>query len=443
MRPAPFVQPPLEVRRAAQLRRALVAFTLAMLLATWRLWTPQAIFPRVPLLQTLAALPAALDWLLLGLAVAGLAVAIFSSSARVWPAALRTFAGACLGLILLDQHRLQPWAWQAVLVALALANCPPPRALALVRLLTLSIYLYSGWSKLDYEFLHTLGQQFIAVPLRIVGANPADWPDAWRLAAAGMLPLAEIALAGAFCFRRLWTAALAGSIVLHGLLLVVLGPWGLNHSAAVLLWNAYFIVQNLLLFSGGTTQSSAIGAAESARAAGAPIEPGSGRLANRATQALLVAAMLLPILEPWGLWDAWPSWSLYAPNCERTTVLVQRSATGALGSLEAFVESGAEDEAWARLRIDRWSLAALGAPLYPQNRFQLGVAEALAASPGWARRVRAIELGRADRFSGERAHRDLVGLSEISSAADPFYFNARPDHRFQLAPADAAAGADP
>ena len=302
-----------------------------MLLATWRLWTPQAIFPRVPLLQAAAALPAALDWLLFGLAVAGLAVALFSSSARIWPAALRSFAGAGLGLILLDQHRLQPWAWQAVLVALALANCPPPRALALVRLLTLSIYLYSGWSKLDYEFLHTLGQQFIAVPLRIVGANPGDWPDAWRLAAAGMLPLAEIALAGAFCFRRLWTAALAGSIVLHGLLLVALGPWGLNHSAAVLLWNAYFIVQNLLLFSGGAT--------ESARAAGAAVEPDSGRLANRATQALLVAAMLLPILEPWGLWDAWPSWSLYAPNCERTTVLVQRSAAGALGPLEAFVES--------------------------------------------------------------------------------------------------------
>ena len=43
--------------------------------------------------------------------------------------------------------------------------------------------------------------------------------------------------------------------MLHGLLLVILGPWGLDHKPGVLLWNAYFIVQDVLLLAGPVRQS--------------------------------------------------------------------------------------------------------------------------------------------------------------------------------------------
>ena len=239
---------PVDSQHATWLRRALAAFTLAMLAATWRLWTVQSDFPRVPLAYAAAWCSPACEWFLIGLAIGALVIAMISNSERIWRAALGLFAVALVALIVLDQHRLQPWAYQAILVALALANCPRERGFALVRLLTASIYLYSGLSKLDFEFLHTLGQQFLTTLLGTVGASPDGWPQSWRLIAAAAFPLAEIVIAIGFCFRRLWLPALVGSVVLHGMLLVVLGPWGLNHSLAVLLWNGYFVVQNILLF---------------------------------------------------------------------------------------------------------------------------------------------------------------------------------------------------
>jgi hypothetical protein len=153
---------------------------------------------------------------------------------------------------------------------------------------------------------------------------------------------------------------------------------------------------------------------------------------------VLLAAMVLPLLEPIGCWDAWPSWSLYAPNCERVALLVHRSALGQLAALERFAELGPEDDPWVRLRTDRWSLESLGAPIYPQNRFQLGVAAALADNPRLGRWMRAVEFTRADRLSGQRQHRTLSGQAEISAAAGRFVFNGQPDGRLRASPGPAA-----
>jgi hypothetical protein len=159
------------------------------------------------------------------------------------------------------------------------------------------------------------------------------------------------------------------------------------------------------------------------------------------TQSVLLAAMVLPLAEPFGWWDAWPSWSLYAPICERVALFVHRSALGQLGPLERYAEHGADDDSWIRLRTDRWSLESLGAPIYPQNRFQLGVAEAVAANPQLGRWVRAVEFTRAERFSGQRTHRTLAGLAEISAAADKFLLNGHPDLRFPAVPKDTSDAA--
>ncbi len=422
---------------------ALALFAIVLLSATWGLWTPQTVFPRVPLMYGARWIPSGVEWLLAGMVVGSLTVAAAVSKPDwAWRAALRVFVGAMASLMLIDQHRLQPWAYQAVLVALALANCPPPRGFALMRLLTVSIYFYSGISKLDYEFLHTLGQQFLAALLGVVGFSLDSWSQAGRLIAAAALPLAEIAVAGGFCFRRSWRAALVGSLFLHGGLLVVLGPWGLHHSLAVLIWNAYFMAQNVLLFAEAAPSHSPQPAATPQRR-DFPIAPQFdwARTSQLATQAVLIAAVLLPLGEPWGWYDAWPSWSLYAPSSERVTLLVHRGALGQLGELARFAAPAAPDEEWIRLRTDRWSLERLSAPIYPQNRFQLGLAEAVGTALHLDHRIRAVEISRSDRLTGKRQHRILSGITEISAAADRFPLNGRPDGRFLPATGPEAAPA--
>src|SRR5690606_29386070 len=98
-------------------------------------------------------------------------------------------------------------------------------------------------------FLHGLGQQFAATVAAWLGASIEDWPAAVRLAAAGLFPVGELLTAAGLVFRRTRVAAIILAFVMHGGLLALLGPWGLDHRPGVLLWNVYFLLQAVILFA--------------------------------------------------------------------------------------------------------------------------------------------------------------------------------------------------
>ena len=102
--------------------RWLAVGVLALVAATWKLWTPQAVFPQVPLIRAACDWPGWLDWGCLAVLVASSLTMLFVAR-RGWLG-----RGSCLGLavslsgfFVLDQHRLQPWAWQFFLLAVLLS----------------------------------------------------------------------------------------------------------------------------------------------------------------------------------------------------------------------------------------------------------------------------------------------------------------------------------
>jgi hypothetical protein len=278
------------------------------------------------------------------------------------------------------------------------------------------LYGYSAWSKFDYAFLHTLGQQFLSALAGCLGASTSNWPDEARLAAAWAFPLGESAVALGLCVPRVRPLALAGAIVLHLLLLVILGPLGLGHKPGVLIWNLFFIVQNLVLFAAAGDRC----ANNADRAGGRPARLSLARGA-------VLAAVVLPLLEPSGWFDIWPSWGLYAPRAERVSLLIARRAARRLPeSVRNYLAESDGGGQWVELRIDRWSLSALDAPIYPQNRFQLGVAAAVGRRFGLDRQIRAVRLELADRLSGERRQEILTHSAQIAAAGDRYWLNSHP-----------------
>jgi hypothetical protein len=153
----------------------------------------------------------------------------------------------------------------------------------------------------------------------------------------------------------------------------------------------------------------------------------TGRNGNRLASALVTAAIALPVLEPWGYFDHWPAWSLYATNHERVRVYVhadRRADVAAdLGSLVAPVPFQGP---WCRVRVDRWSLRALGVPVYPQDRFKLGVALWLEGHYDLEENVRVVSESRADRFTGRRTSREYEGRTALEEWAGRFVLNATP-----------------
>jgi hypothetical protein len=388
--------------RAVWLRRVWSLSGLLLIAATWRLWTPQSVFPRVPLFAAAGGVPDWCDWLG-GLALLlGLLGVLGRPASRVGQYCAWIVIVALSLLICIDQHRLQPWAYQLLLFSALMTARAPPFELAFARLLLVSIYLFSALSKLDYLFLRTLGQQFLETLVLPLGWQPQTWPPAARLLGAGLFPAGELLIAIGLLLPATRKASAKAAVALHVVLLFILGPWGLRHQLGVLIWNVSFVAQLVVLFL--------LAPAAVAR----PALPEAPRFWRRIVGGLMTAVLFLPLLEPWGGLDHWLAWQVYAPRNSRAMVYILRTQADRLpDDLQPLLAADDGLTPWRRLDIDRWSLRTLGAPLYPQDRFQLGVALAVADRWQLGKAIRVVQQDAANRWTGRRKEHAFLGADEL------------------------------
>ena len=411
---------------------SLLAFGL--LASTWPLWLGPAEFPQIPLLPRLILAPPWVDWLSLAVLLGGLA-GVLAGTPRVTPVAWLCVLTSGFVLVVLNQHRLQPWLYQLLFFGLIIVLSKPQRARSLLIGIVVSVYVYSALGKFDAEFLHTVGQQFWNGMLRIFGrpqGDGAEVPVVW----IALLPLTELMLAAGLAWRPTRAVAGGGAMGFHLALLLLLSPLGLDHSWGVVLWNLQFAGQAWILFvwpamqrrlaaaktaAGFTPQAappSAVG-----RVPGSPT-----RWGNRLATGIAAAVIILPSTERLGFWDHWTSWALYAPHSSRVEVWIAGTAVAKLpASLRTILPSGSTDALWVRIPLERWSLAETKAPIYPQARFQLGVALELARRVESEYLIKAVVRGVAARWDGRRRSREYVGSKSIEQAARQlFWLNVQP-----------------
>ncbi|MEW4527989.1 hypothetical protein [Maioricimonas sp. JC845] len=358
--------------RLRRLCRATALFALLLLGVTWRLWTPQSVFPQIPLLPFACALPGGVDWGALVLLGAGLlGGAIFTPGQRLNRTGWLT-ASAALGVLFLgDQHRLQPWAYQFALMGLIIAFADRPRwSVVMLQLLFASIYVYSALSKLDAAFFHSHGQLLLGGLAGAVGLDANLWPEQVRTVIAGAFPVGELVIAVGLLRPRLRKSAVVAAIVMHLILLLTLGPLGLDHEWGVLLWNGYFLTAVPLLFWPMRAEGPEATAEESGR-----------RARGTSIAAMVTAAAILLPLMPW--YDHWLSWSLYSSRPAVVTVQVREDVAERLPAVvQPYIGPTEPLTEWRPVSLDAWSFGELGCPVYPQLRFRLAIAGALAEAGG-------------------------------------------------------------
>jgi hypothetical protein len=445
-----------------QLRLLRDVSALVLIAATWRLWFAASDFPAVPLYSSLTDVPRSVDRIFSGLLVTSLLINVAVTAARVsrhgdsvsfaqiGRACDSAFALSGVALILLNQHCLQPWMYHVlILTPLLWLHAPRPVASAdskrsedetcptggsvdysrqAIIWLTASIYVWSAWSKLDWSFLHSHGPKFVNAICEAVGLSTQFWSDRTWLLAAACLSVGELLVGVAFLFRKTRACGLAASVVMHLLLMVAVGPWGLDHKTGVLLWNGYFIVQNVMLFlaerrfgaaSELPSNDSAIGSSHAGRASkGTP---------QRAVFVVVVGAILFPAFRAVGCCDTWPAWAVYASSPARILVQLRDNEVERLPkTILPFVEPRRINDGWSWLRIDLWSLAATGTPIYPEDRFQLAVARSIAEDADLGGGILIIHDGEADRWTGIRERSDVSGAAEIAELESRFHLNTTP-----------------
>lgn len=401
---------------------------IALLAVTYPLWIQaphSAGFPQLPLLESLTQVPIWIDWLLLGLLVLGWALIVGSKNC-VGP--VLVLFGA-VGLVALNQHRLQPWHYQLTLVAALFLVRDEKLQRKLLQCLVVSIYIYSAISKIDFEFLFTVGASFVEAGLgRFMDTNQLS--TSAKLALACMMPLVELVVAIGLTWRR--TRWIAGwlACLLHLGLVLLLSPLGLNHSLGVMLWNVHFVGLAWLLFVREPLvepeAKRGIPAMSEEPVSPASVQEPSGKPTEAwLPKALLAPVLFLPLLERVSWWDHWPSWALYAPHSSRVVVEVAASAKGRLPQelQDLMQEEDQLTQIWIRVPIDKWSLEQLGIPIYPQARFQAGIALNLAKRVDSPFEVRATVLGPAARLDGKRSRREYKGTKEIERIGEPFLWS--------------------
>jgi hypothetical protein len=436
----------------------LAAGSLCVLIgATWPLWLPRGDFPRVPFFGWFADVP---NWLsltfLVAFGLAAVAATICGTRLRAgrWCALVSVLAIGVL--VLADQQRLQPWVYQLVILEILLTGLSAAESIAWARMLVASIYFLSAVSKLDRSFFDAGGGQIVDGLVHCFGLNGTLGGDN-RTLFAGLVASGEMLVAVGLCWRRSRKFAWPASIVMHLLLIAALSPWGAQSKPAVLLWNLYFIVQNLILF-GVAGELSAVAPALSplsrlgwhwrlarqwffeTREEGTGGQAASGTPQFRsvgflrwALRGLAAFVILFPLSQPFGLCDVWPAWAVYATGPERLRIFIVPNDRDKLPeSIRAHVQSPRFEDELCLVRIDRWSLDTCNAPLYPQNRFRLGVALAIADRAGLDETI-VVEIDNpADRFTGERTSRRLQGRSAFVAELERYWLNGFPDNRGHL-----------
>jgi hypothetical protein len=377
-------------KRDSVIVRVWAACVLLLLILSWKLWLPGFTeFPRVPVFgcQFVSVLLPVhyLASALLSLGLGGCVMGI--GSARRW---LGLAAIALAVLFLCNQHCLQPWAWQAFVMATLLCGLPFAESKRWLRWLLISIYVSSAAGKFDYQFVHTVGAQFVNTLLGWLGSNTSISAELIpRLVV--ILPAGEALIALGLSLRKTRRFAAWLAIGLHVVLFALLSPLGLGHQLPVLIWNAVSILLVVWLFLVDNEPKDR-----------APV-PRSGTIMCQLARVFALVVLLGPLLRPVGLWDHWLAWGLYSPSNSRVEAHVSENALLHVDPrLEPFF---VEEQRYGvrRLALKEWSLKELGVPIYPQARFQKEAIAEILRRQNLTSFAEVIEYGQAHPLTGARS----------------------------------------
>lgn len=408
----------------ANLTRLLSIGVLALVSVTWKLWTPQTSFPQVPLVRVMCDCPGWIDWICLSmLLAASVLLLVVGRRGLASRLACGVIAITLAGFFLLNQHRLQPWAWQFFLLSSLLALADDITARRGWMWLTISIYFWSAISKFDFTFFHDQGPVLIDALKHAVGIHqaPTRWTNTFDVWAATTLAIGELSVAILLMPGRTRRFGVWLALVMHGTLLVSLGPMGLKHSWGVLVWNLFFAAQTWLLFQPQTfSKVQCAAGSHPARV---------NRLRNGLATGLILVAVVLPVLEPVGGCDTWLAWAVYSARAGQSEILCETDEPVPTTRVEfdSVVRTiDGQGAVFSRARIAAWSLRELGVPVYPQYRFHVAIGRYLQQELQSQHLL--VTNQKHNRWNGKPSELQVIDLQfrvDVNSH-DQFFWNTQP-----------------
>lgn len=408
---------------------------LLMCGGTYPLWLPglpsaenmdgYPLFPRIPVFWIFPEFSLLFQWVLF---VSGAMLLLLVSLGCFLPLKngwQKTAGGGfiliCTLLILEDQHRFVPWVYQSLLFLAGWVFFRPENALKFARVSIVGVYFFSAISKLDYQFVMTTGRQMLEISMSLIGLDTATWPPLLVSAFVLLLPILEIGVALGLMFPMTRWVSLGLGTLMHAGLVVVLGPWGMGNEASVLIWNGFIAVELCILF-GWRSRS---GEEASNKSLFWPATTG--------LRCLFGLVVCMPLLDSIRLIDHWPAWALYAPKTSRCRLWIHDWQVRLLApEKQRWIQEGSDDSrrsaqqfGWREVDLAKWSLQSLKTPLYPQDRFQLGVCRDLVQQWQLDRAFFVEVQSSSNVWTGQRKSKKISSRLELERASNRFWGNSQ------------------
>lgn len=321
----------------ARLRIAIAAAFFAGLALSPKLWLTERVYPMTPVWAGLRPTPAPFDYLLYGSMLAVLAaIAVLARPAKL----IAIFLALAVAFALFDQSRWQPWFYQYLIMLGAVGFLKRDSAWNTCRLVMVCTYFWSGLQKANLDFVHKV------FPFMMGPA--AQFVPSW---AGYFAPLIEMAIGIGLLTRRFRTYAIYGGIVMHGFILLAIGPFGSNSNSVVWPWNVAMICFLVILFWRQEVPSREI-------------------LWGEGVYQKVVLALfgIVPILSFFNLWDAYLSSALYSGVRNSGVIYVTDSLKSRLPK-EIVEHVYPSNQAGTGILILReWAMSELNVGIYPEPR---------------------------------------------------------------------------
>ncbi|MCB1122267.1 MAG: hypothetical protein KJT03_12005 [Verrucomicrobiae bacterium] len=283
---------------------------LSGMLLSWKLWHTDRLYPLFPVWEWIPQLPQPLDLVFLILFLTLIGWLIIRPDRRVVIAVL-----VCMILLALqDQSRWQPWFYQYALMLVPIAcwkNCKtkPEPVLGLLAWVIIMVYAWGGIHKCQPGWMSVWENSLTAPVIE-------DWRDGFlKSAVLGfgyVIPVIEILMAIALCFRRSRLPAIVLVLCTHVVILLLLGPAkGYISNSVVWPWNLVMMAMVLVLFFRKTDLHLFAWIRTTLAIPG---------------WAIFILVTLAPVFFYAGLWDRYLSFSLYAGQQKRYLVRIDASA---------------------------------------------------------------------------------------------------------------------
>lgn len=313
----------------------------ATILLSQPLWTSDRDFPLVPVLEQDWNIPLPSDTLFLCLLGASI-LSLLVPRRNITTALL---AILCLAAMAEDINRVHPWMlyFTVSFIALALSKQRDRNFLNTLRILTISIYFWSGFHKWNQNFFEQTW------PYMLEGILGNDLANSWLQETCYAVPIIEAGLGIGLAFPRTRTLAIAGLIGMHCFILLALGPLGRNYNPVVWPWNIVMLFNLLVLF--GREKEWRL----------------QFRISRRIFHNLIILLFcLLPILHTFYIWPPYLSWSIYSKKQSSLAIVFDHSSKDCI--LEDLVQIPPKEGEIKTVYLLNWANEILKTPNFPSDK---------------------------------------------------------------------------